>query len=195
MSEPLYQIVARYQDDLSRLQDLDMPAEVVADTIEAMQGEVEEKVRAVVAFALQLDRAAEMREAEAQRMAGGAVVMRRRSDALKLAAQAALMNSGLRLPMIAPEFTLNLAKLPPSVEVTAPEALPAPYQQTTITFTIKGEPKGDTWLAGQFAFQQAGFDMAEETKPMKKAIGEVLKAGQEVPGARLATTSYRLTVR
>lgn len=54
MSESLFQIVARYQGDLAKLQDLDLPPEVVSDTIEAMQGDVEEKVRAVVAFALQL---------------------------------------------------------------------------------------------------------------------------------------------
>jgi hypothetical protein len=195
MSEPLYQIVARYQDDLAKLQDLDLPPEVVLDTIESMQGEVEAKVRAVVAYALDLERAAEAREAEAKRMAEGARRLADRAESIKMYAQIALMNSGLKLPLIAPEFTLNLAKLPPSVEITDPEAVPAEHRQTTITFTIKGEPKNPAWMAAQYAFQQAGFDMTEDAKPVKKTIGDALKTGAAVPGAKLAPVGYRLTVR
>ncbi|MCE2918222.1 MAG: siphovirus Gp157 family protein, partial [Rubrivivax sp.] len=181
MSEPLYEIVARYQADLAKLQDMDLPPEVVLDTIEAMQGAVEEKVRAVVAFALDLERAAEAREAEAKRMSEGAQRLADRAESIKMYAQIALMNSGLKLPLIAPEFTLNLAKLPPSVEITSPDSVPSAYRQTTITFTIKGEPKGPAWMAAQHTFQQAGFAMTEDVKPMKKVIGDALKAGAEVP--------------
>lgn len=191
MSEPLYQIVSRYQADLARLQDMDLPAEVVLDTMEAMQGEIEEKVRAVVAFALDIERAAQARSDEARRLADGAEALVRRADALKMYAQIALMNSGLRLPLIAPEFTLNLAKLPPAVEVSNVEALPDSMVKTTVTISFPGRCAG---LLDACTLPE-GASVEREVKPVKKAVGDVLKAGAEVPGARLAATAYRLTVR
>ena len=192
MSEPLYEIVSRYQADLSRLQDMDLPAEVVLDTMEAMQGEIEDKVRAVVAYAIQLEKAADARTQEAERMAKSAQAMEHRADALKLYAQVALMNSGLRLPMIAPEFTLNLAKLPPSVEVTDTTALPDSMVKTTVTIQFPGRVP-DTWAISEQA--PPGAEIEVKTAPAKKLIGDDLKSEVEVPGAKLAPVGYRLTVR
>jgi len=193
MSEPLYEIVARYQADLAKLQDMDLPPEVVLDTIEAMQGAVEEKVRAVVAFALDLERAAEAREAEAKRMSEGAQRLADRAESIKMYAQIALMNSGLKLPLIAPEFTLNLAKLPPSVEVTDATALPDNMVKTTISISFSGRSEAlrDTIAAAM----PDGCQFDADIKPVKKTIGDSLKAGVMVPGARLAPLGYRLTVR
>lgn len=191
MSEPLYAIIAKYQEDLARLQDLDLPPEVVLDTIEAMQGAVEEKVRAVVAYALDLEKAAEVRRAEAQRMNDGAEAMERRAESLKTYAQIALMNSGLRLPLVAPEFTLNLAKLPPSVEVLNIEALPDSMVKTTVTLSFPGRCPS---LLDDFGLPD-NTKVESEIKAVKKPIGDSLKAGIEVPGAKLAPVAYRLAVR
>lgn len=191
MSEPLYQIVARYRDDLAKLNDLDLPPEVVLDTIEAMQGEVEAKVRAVVAYALDIEKAAETREAEAKRMADGADALRRRAESLKMYAQIALMNSGIKLPLTAPEFTLNLAKLPPSIDITDAAALPDSAVKTAVSITFPG--RCDGLLAA--VTLPAGAIIDTEVKPVKKVIGDALKAGTAVPGAKLAPVGYRLTVR
>jgi hypothetical protein len=193
MSEPLYQIVARYQDDLAKLQDLDLPPEVVLDTIESMQGEVEAKVRAVVAYALDLERAAEAREAEAKRMTEGARRLADRAESIKMYAQIALMNSGLKLPLMAPEFTLNLAKLPPSVEVLDPEALPDSMVKTTVSVSFSG--RSEVFRAAVAAAMPNGCEFNTDTKPVKKTIGDALKTGAAVPGAKLAPVGYRLTVR
>jgi hypothetical protein len=193
MSEPLYQIVARYQDDLAKLQDLDLPPEVVLDTIESMQGEVEAKVRAVVAYALDLERAAEAREAEAKRMAEGARRLADRAESIKMYAQIALMNSGLKLPLMAPEFTLNLAKLPPSVEVTDVTLLPDSAVKTTVSVSFAG--RNDAFRAAIAGAMPDGGQFDVDIKPVKKAIGDSLKVGVTVPGAKLAPVGYRLTVR
>lgn len=192
MSEPLYQIVARYQDDLAKLQDLDLPPEVVADTIEGMQGEIEEKVRAVVAYALEMEKAAEVRAAEAARMKDSAARFSARAESLRTYALGALQASGLRLPLIAPEFTLNVAKQPRSVEVADPAALPDEMVKTTVTIQFTGRPP-NTWAVSEQA--PAGAEIAVDTVPVKKAIADALKADAAVPGAALAPQSFRLTVR
>lgn len=192
MSEPLYQIVARYQDDLAKLQDLDLPPEVVADTIEGMQGEIEEKVRAVVAYALEMEKAAEVRAAEAARMKDSATKFSARAESLRTYALGALQASGLRLPLIAPEFTLNIAKTPRAVEVADVTALPDEMVKTTVTIEFPGRIP-DAWAVSEQAPAGAAIDV--QTVSVKKTIGDALKAGTEVPGAALSQQSYRLTVR
>lgn len=192
MSEPLYAIVARYQDDLAKLQDLDLPPEVVADTIEGMQGEIEEKLRAVVAYAIDLEKAAEARATEAARMKDSASRFAARADALRTYALGALQASGLRLPLIAPEFTLNVAKVPPSVEVADASALPDAMVKTTVTIEFVGRIP-DTWAVSAQA--PAGAAIAVDTVPVKKMIGDALKDAVSVPGAALSAPKFRLTVR
>lgn len=196
MAEPLYQIVLQYHADLAKLQELDLPPEVVLDTIDAMQGDVQEKIRAVVAFALEFERAAEAREAEAKRMAESADSMARRADSLKTYAQIWLMNSGLKLPLVCPEFTLNLAKLPPAVDVPKPDDVPGQFVQVSIAGKRNGTPdKPQAFNDALSILNDLGFEVEVTKKPMKKPIGDALKAGAEVPGAKLAPTAYRMTVR
>ena len=193
MNEPLYAIVQRFQSDLAALQDLDLPAEVVADTLEGMQGEVEDKVRAVVGYAIELQAYAEVRAAEAKRMAEGAKRMAERADALKLYAQIALMQSGIKLPLVAPEFTLSLAKNPRAVEVSSVDALPDSMVRTSISISFDGRHK--EWSDMVVGTMPAGADFSAEVKPAKKAIGDALKAEMPVEGAQLAPVTYRLSVK
>lgn len=61
----LYDISAQYRADAARLADLDLPAEVVTDTLDAMSGELEAKAQNVVFFARDLQAtAAAIKEAE-----------------------------------------------------------------------------------------------------------------------------------
>ena len=41
----LYDIAAQYRADVARLADLDLPAEVITDTLDAMSGELEVKAQ------------------------------------------------------------------------------------------------------------------------------------------------------
>ena len=63
----LYEIAASYRADAARLADLDLPAEVVTDTLDAMAGELEVKAQNVVMFARDLQAtAAAIKDAEDQ---------------------------------------------------------------------------------------------------------------------------------
>lgn len=193
MTEPLYAIVERFRADLAVLQDLDLPPEVVADTLEGMQGEIEDKVRAVVGYAIELQSVADARAALAKSMAEGAKRIAERADALKLYAQTALMQSGIKLPLIAPEFTIGIAKNPRAVEVVNVSTLPDPMVRTTITISFDG--RHTQWAEGLLASLPERADYEAEVKPAKKVIGDALKADAVIEGARLAPVTYRLSVK
>ncbi len=199
----LFEIIGQYQADLNRLSDLELPVEVVMDTMESMQGDVTDKIRAIVAFALQLESDAAAKNAHAKRMTEAAEVLERRAESLRMYAQIGLMNSGLALPLRAPEFNLNLAKMPPSVEVIDADALPTSMLNKTAKFDLNdagidvsvtpnesGDDRLDIAITG-IPKEHAVFSML----PAKKPILDALKAGRAVPGAKLAPLGFRLTVR
>lgn len=194
----LFDIVREYQDALADLNEVDLPPNVVLDTLEAIQAPVEEKVRAVVAYALQIKADASARKEQAARMKESAAAMEARYESLMRYAQIGLMNSGLRMPLVCPEFTLNVAKNPQSVEVTVdPSNLPPEYTRRTLVVDI---PKA--WTAEQLAaveddLKGRGLDPGVLCEPDKKALSDALKADPEKHAAyaRLSAINYRLTVR
>lgn len=193
----LFDIIGEYQQQLQQLADIDMPPEAVMDTIESFQGDVENKLRAVVAYALQLEHEAEARSKEAKRMAEGAEALERRAEALKTYAQIGLMNSGLKLPLVLPEFTLNVAKMPPSCEITDEAALPNNAVLTTVVIDAVGRHEGATVKEKIAAlFPTDGTTTIEvKVRPIKRVVLNSLKTGAKVEGAKLTPTAYRMTVR
>lgn len=197
-SQPLYEVIREYHQQLSSLNDTDLPPEVVFDTIEAMQGDVEMKIRAVVAYALQIKADAETRKAHAKRMAESAKAMESRYDSLMMYAQIGVMNSGIKLPINLPEFTLNLAKNPPSVDVTAsPVDVPAPFLRRTIRIEVPMEWAEADVRAVIANAESSGAIGCCDLDVDKKALLDALKVDPEPHKAyaRLNPTSYRLTVR
>lgn len=163
----LYEIAAEYREKLEEINALDLPPDAVLDTVESMQGDLESKLRAVVAYGRELQALADARAAEAKRMKDGADTMAQRADAMLTYAQIAIMNTGIKLPLVFSEFTLNLAKNPQGVTVADVAALPKEFVRV-----IPAREEAD-----------------------KVAIGKALKAGETVPGASLGPITYRLTVR
>lgn len=190
----LYEVVNTYREELAALQDADLPAEVVADTLEAIQWPVEEKIRAVVAFALQLKADAEVRADHAKRMSESAKSMKNRADSLIAYASAGLMNSGLRLPLVCPEFTLNLAKNPPSLEVLDESAVPGKFKRRSFQFLIP-----DDWTDEQVSDLAAKMNVPVQYEEAidRRALLDAVKTDPAAHEdyARIAQTAYRLSVR
>jgi hypothetical protein len=162
----LYHIAAEYRAQLEALADLDLDAQTVADTIEGLQGELEDKLRAVIAYGLSLSVDAAAQAEAAKCMAARAKATHARAQSLLDYAKAAMQATGL--PSVStPEWGAKLAKKPPSVNVTDPDALPAAFWHVP-------EPP--------------------PPQPDKTAIAAALKAGASVPGAELVQ-GYRLAVR
>lgn len=165
MSKPLYEVAAQYRQQLDALAELDLDPQTLADTLEGMQGDLEQKLRAVIAYSLELDITAAGAEQAAKRMQDRAKALRAKVDSLHAYALRAMQDTGL--PGVeTDEFAAKPAKKPPSVEVLDLQALPASYMR-------QPDPPPDA--------------------PDKAAIAAAIKAGQEVPGARLVQ-GWRLKI-
>ena len=157
MSQSLYEIATTYRADVARLEDLDLPAEVVTDTLDAMSGELEVKAQSVVMYARNLQAtAAAIKEAEEQ-MARRRKAIENRAKHLLEYVQGCMETAEVQR-IECPHFRLAIQSKPPSVDVYEPGLLPLEYMRTP-------EPPPPA--------------------PDKAAIAAAIKAGIDVPGARL----------
>lgn len=162
----LYTIASAYQADLATLADLDLDPQTVADTLEGMQGELHDKLRAVIAYALGMSADAEAQAAAAKRMNDRAKSTAARAEALLDYARTAMQTTGVA-EVATDEWAAKLAKKPPSVNITDMSAIPPAYMR-------QPEPP--------------------PAAPDKKAIGDALKSGAIVPGAELVQ-GFRLAIK
>ncbi len=157
MNISLYEIAATYRADAARLADLDLPAEVVTDTLDAMSGELEVKAQNVVMYARNLQAtAAAIKDAEEQ-MAKRRKAIENRAKHLIDYVQGCMETAEVQR-IECPYFRLAIQAKPPSVDVYEPGLIPGQYM-------TQPEPPAPA--------------------PDKRAIAEAIKSGEEVPGARL----------
>ena len=164
---PLYELV-RYQSELERLADSgDVPAEQIADTLEALEGDIKEKAVQVAAFTRNLDAAASAIREAGRAMLARAERIERRADGIRNYLLFQCQVAGIT-KIEAPWFVLSVRKNPPSVVIDDEAQIPAEF--------IAPPPP------------------APPPRPDKAAIGKALKAGGSVPGAHLMQTE-RLEIR
>ena len=154
----LYVLANEYREAADVLADLDLSPEVVADTLEGMAGDLEHKAANVAALARSLEAtAASIKEAERE-MKARREAIERRAEALRAYLLGALQHAGIR-KVSCPWFSLAVRATPASVEVEDAAQIPAEFMR-------QPEPPAPA--------------------PDKKAIAAAIKAGRDVPGARLA---------
>lgn len=153
----LYQIAAEYKADLERLTDLDLPPEVVADTLESMGGELEVKAQNVIGFMRHLEStAASIKEAE-RKMADRRKAIENRAKRLKDYVLEVMQRNGIQ-KIESPYFVISIGKNPPSVDIYDDKQVPTAY--------LSDPPP-------------------PAPQPDKKLIAQAIKDGFEVPGCRL----------
>lgn len=162
----LYTIASEYQTQLAHLADLDLDPQTVADTIEGLQGDVESKLRAVIAYSLDLDVLAAGAADAAKRMNERAKTLNSRVDALRAYALKNMQGTGIGEVSTA-EFGAKVAKKPPSVNVVDSALIPAAYMR---------QPE------------------QPPPAPDKAAIAAALKTGALVPGCELVQ-GFRLAIK
>jgi len=166
MNVSLYQLAAEYRHDLEKLADLDLPPETVADTLESLGGELQVKAQNVVAFMRNLESTASaIKEAEIQ-MAARRRAIENRAASLRAYILDAMQHNNIQ-KIECPHFAISIAKNPPSVDIFDEAQIPAIY------LDIPPPP---------------------EPKPDKKRIAQAIKAGKDIPGARL-TQGVRLNIK
>lgn len=154
----LYELAHSYREAADKLADLDLPPEVIEDTLESLSGDLEVKATNTAMVIRNIEAsAAAIKEAEAQ-MAARRKALENRAARVKDYLLANMMVAGIQ-KIECPYFKLAVRENPPAVEIFEPGLIPAEFMKTP-------EPPPPA--------------------PDKAAIKEAIKAGQEVPGCKLS---------
>ena len=163
----LYQIADIYLQDLEKLSDLDLPEEVVRDTIEGLQGDMQEKCTNVAAFIRNTESLADQIKQAEQAMSARRKALENRADRIRKYLLDNMQRTGIS-KIESPWFKIALAKNPPSVVVDDEDTL---------------------------KFAHPEFVKVVTTESLDKtAIKEAIKAGQIVEGAHLVQAE-RVTIK
>lgn len=153
-------IAAEYRDAAERLSDLDLPPEVVADTLESLGGELEIKAQAVGHMIRRLEADAAAIKQWAQTANDRAKAVQARADSLHAYLSSTLAECGIQR-VEGPGIALSWRKST-AVVIDEPGLIPAEFMR-------QPEPPPPA--------------------PDKRLIGDAIKAGAEVPGAHIETRS------
>ena len=162
----LYESVSYFRASLDALADMDLDATTYADTLESMTGEVEAKLRAVIAYSLERDIEAEGAFAAAKRMKERGDRLARERDWMQRYALHAMQATGIEA-VSTDEFAAKVAATPGRVVIGEGVTLPLEYMRVPPT---------------------------PEPEPDKKALGAALKAGAKIDGVSLVP-GYRLAIK
>lgn len=132
----LYQLTEAYQELLSMALDPDIDPEALADTMEAIDGEIEVKADGYAKVMKELKAIADARKAEAKRLLDGAKSVETNIDRMKAALMTAMKLTG-KTKFKTELFGYGIQKNPPSLKIDAPDRVPA-------EFLISQEPKVDS---------------------------------------------------
>jgi hypothetical protein len=153
----LYEIANQFQE-LAALADFDdLPAEVIKDTLEALEGTLQLKTTNIIKFVLGLEADAAAMDSAAEAMKQRANRRRKRAESIKAYVLFNLQAASIS-KVDCPEFTVSVQNNPKGVEVTNVELIPSKFMK-------QPEPPPPT--------------------PDKSAIKAAIEAGEQVPGAWL----------
>jgi len=162
----LYEIATTFRADAEKLADLDLDPQTLADTLESLSGDLETKAQNVAFFLKNLEATAfSIKQAEAD-MAARRKALENRAERLKQYVFDSMQVAGIE-KISCPYFVISMKKNPAAVDVFEPDLLPGEF----MTKPVSPEPSPD-----------------------KKLIAAALKAGADVPGARLVS-GVRLDIR
>lgn len=157
MSTSLYVLSGEYLAAANKLSDADMPPEVIADTLEGLSGDLEEKCTNVALFVRNLEASAESIKAAEKQMADRRKAIESKADNIRRYLFDNMKRCGIS-KIESPYFALSIRKNPPSVVIDDPASIPADYMVTP---------------------------PPPPASPDKKLIAQAIKDGFEVPGAHL----------
>ena len=163
--KPLFELATEYRAMSDRLHDLDLPEEVVADTLESESGDLIEKGTNVAKVFRNLEAmAAQIKEAELQMQARRKSI-EKRAASLREYLHANMEKAGIQ-KIECPWFVVSIKKNPASVQVDDESAVPRDYfREIPATFALD-----------------------------KSLVKQAIKDGHDVPGCQLVAGT-RLEVK
>lgn len=110
----LFDIVAELRDNISRIEASENPDESLLDSLDDSRYSLQDKLRACIGVARELDADAAFAKAEAARIAARGRSCEAQADRLRQRVFEALQTTGLPLPLRFAEFTVSVARNAPS---------------------------------------------------------------------------------
>lgn len=162
----LYELAAEYRAAAEALAELDLDAQTVADTLDSLSGDLDQKLVAVAMVARNHESTADARDAAIKEMHARSKRDRDTASHLRAYAMGAMVTTG-RLKIPSPYFTLCVRDNPIAVDVFDAAQVPT-------VFMVQDPPP--------------------PPRPDKTAIKAVFKAGNEVAGCRI-TQGQRLEIK
>lgn len=162
----LYVLAGKYEQAFLKLADSELPDEVINDTLEGLEGELQEKMTSVGAFVRNLEASAEAIKSAETQMAARRKALENRADHIRAYLKHNMEKCGIS-KIDSPWFRLALQANPPSVVIDSIESIPDDYMR---------QPEPPPPVAD------------------KKLIAQAIKDGFNVPGAHLEQ-STRLVIK
>lgn len=151
--------------DLLALEDLDLDSDTLSDTLEAINGEFNDKAIGILKFTENMNSDIESIDSEIKRLQARKKAIENRKARLRDYLLHNMEASGIT-KIECPFFTASVRKGVESVEITDLDSLPDDYVLVKV-----------------------------ETKPDKTAIKRELKAGKEIPGATLKRGNNTILIK
>jgi hypothetical protein len=123
--KPLYALVEQYRE-LERLDVEDLDEQTLADTLEALQGEITVKATNCALFARNIETFADTVDEAAAQMAERAKRLRRKSESIRAYLLNQMRGAGIS-KIQAPEFTVSIRKNPAAVQIAPDTTIPSEY--------------------------------------------------------------------
>ena len=165
----LYELTGQYAELLSAIESGDIPEEAISDTLEALGGELDEKIDSVACIIKQLDSEAIAIKAEKAKLADRQSVKEHQRDRLKDYIRQAMQLAGKK-KVETSRNCVSVGKAQPKAVITNLDAL---------------KSRNDIWKPYDY----------RETNVDKTSLKTLLQAGEQIPGASLQDGAPRLTIK
>ena len=165
----LYELTGQYAELLSAIESGDIPEEAISDTLEALGGELDEKIDSVACIIKQLDSEAIAIKAEKAKLADRQSVKEHQRDRLKDYIRQAMQLAGKK-KVETSRNCVSVGKAQPKAVITNLDAL---------------KSRNDIWKPYDY----------RETNVDKAALKTLLQSGEQIPGAALQDGAPRLTIK
>jgi hypothetical protein len=165
----LYELTGQYAELLSAIESDEVPEEAISDTLEALGGELDEKIDSVACIIKQLDSEAIAIKAEKAKLADRQSVKEHQRDRLKDYIRQAMQLAGKK-KVETSRNCVSVGKAQPKAVITNLDAL---------------KSRNDIWKPYDY----------RETNVDKTSLKTLLQAGEQIPGASLQDGAPRLTIK
>ena len=165
----LYELTGQYAELLSAIESDEVPEEAISDTLEALGGELDEKIDSVACIIKQLDSEAIAIKAEKAKLADRQSVKEHQRDRLKDYIRQAMQLAGKK-KVETSRNCVSVGKAQPKAVITNLDAL---------------KSRNDIWKPYDY----------RETNVDKTSLKTLLQAGEQIPGAALQDGAPRLTIK